>query len=101
VHPQPARVAVDRDNDSWRVEIAARDRVGLLARATPVLLDAECSIQHATATTWGNGTALASFRREVDVATLQPEEFAPAESYESGSAGRDAAPFCSLPQSRL
>jgi Kef-type K+ transport system membrane component KefB len=56
------RVAVEELDNEVRVEIAARDRVGLLARATGVLLDAKLSITHATATTWGDGTALTSFR---------------------------------------
>lgn len=56
------RVVVEPEDDLVRVEVVARDRVGLLARTTGVLLDADCSIQQASATTWGDGTALASYR---------------------------------------
>lgn len=56
------RVEVEEEADGLRVEIAARDRVGLLARATRVLFDADCSIEQASATTWDDGTALASYR---------------------------------------
>jgi [protein-PII] uridylyltransferase len=56
------RILVEQLDDALRVEIAARDRVGLLARSTRVLLEAGCSIDEATATTWGDHTALASYR---------------------------------------
>jgi hypothetical protein len=56
------RVALAREGDMIRVEIVACDRVGLLARTTAVLLDAGCSIEQASAGTWGDGTALASYR---------------------------------------
>ncbi len=56
------RVVVEHEGDALRVEIAARDRVGLLARATRVLFEADCSIEQAWATTWGDGTALSSYR---------------------------------------
>jgi Kef-type K+ transport system membrane component KefB/predicted amino acid-binding ACT domain protein len=56
------RIAVEQLDDALRIEIAARDRVGLLARSTRVLLEAGCSIDEATATTWGDQTALASYR---------------------------------------
>ena len=55
------RVAVARTDDEVRVEVVARDRVGLLARTTRVLFEADCSIEQAWATTWADGTALASY----------------------------------------
>jgi Kef-type K+ transport system membrane component KefB/predicted amino acid-binding ACT domain protein len=55
------RVVVEREDDAVRVEVVARDRVGLLARTTGVLLNSDCSIEQASATTWGDGTALASY----------------------------------------
>ena len=64
--PEPARdevrVVVEREDDEIRVEIVARDRVGLLARTTAVLLDADCSIDQASAGTWSDGVALAAYR---------------------------------------
>jgi Kef-type K+ transport system membrane component KefB/glycine cleavage system regulatory protein len=59
---QDVQVEVEQEADAVRIEIAARDRVGLLARATRVLFDADCSIQQASATTWDDGIALASYR---------------------------------------
>jgi [protein-PII] uridylyltransferase len=59
---QDVRVEVEVQAEAARIEIAARDRVGLLARATRVIFEAECSIQHASATTWDDGIALASYR---------------------------------------
>ncbi len=56
------RVVVEREDELVRVEVVARDRVGLLARTTGMLLAADCSIEQASATTWGDGTALASYR---------------------------------------
>ncbi len=58
------RAAVDNVDDGYRVEITARDRIGLLARTAWVLQDARCSVQQAAAVTWGDGTAVASFRVE-------------------------------------
>jgi Na+:H+ antiporter len=55
------RVSVIEAAGGARVEIVARDRVGLLARATGVLLEANCSVAQALATTWGDGTALACY----------------------------------------
>ncbi len=55
------RVEVDESDDTIRIEVAARDRVGLIARTTRVLFEAGCSIQHAAATTWSDGSALTSY----------------------------------------
>ncbi len=46
----------------FRVEIATRDQIGLIARTARVLLDAQCSVDSALAATWGDGTALTSYR---------------------------------------
>jgi Na+:H+ antiporter len=56
------RVLIDTADDEVGVQVVAHDRVGLLARTTAVLLDAECTIQQASAGTWGDGTAIASYR---------------------------------------
>ena len=61
------RVSVELENDGARVELTAHDRVGLLARATGVLLDAGCSVNVATAATWPDETALASYHIHVPV----------------------------------
>ena len=45
-----------------RVEIACRDRPGLLATVSGVLTDAGLSVQDALIATWGDGAALDSFR---------------------------------------
>lgn len=46
----------------YRIDIVARDRVGLLAADTFVLSEAGLNVLDATAATWGDGCALASFR---------------------------------------
>ena len=65
--PQPgrARVAVDQlegESHEWRVEVASRDRPGLLATVTGVLSDSGLSVQDAVVATWADGGALESFR---------------------------------------
>jgi [protein-PII] uridylyltransferase len=45
----------------WRVEIAAQDRVGLLARETRVLHDHGLDVLDAVAVTWDDGAALTSY----------------------------------------
>jgi [protein-PII] uridylyltransferase len=55
------RVSVIEASSATRVEIVARDRVGLIAHATAALLDANCAVVHALATTWDDGTALACY----------------------------------------
>ncbi len=67
------RVRVDALGEPgvYRVEIAARDRIGLIARTTGVLVSAHCSIESALATTWGDGTALTSYRVR---AAAEPDE---------------------------
>jgi Kef-type K+ transport system membrane component KefB/predicted amino acid-binding ACT domain protein len=56
------RVAIDDTRGGQRVEIAARDRVGLIAVITRVILEAGCTIHEAVVVTWGDGTAFSSYR---------------------------------------
>jgi Kef-type K+ transport system membrane component KefB/predicted amino acid-binding ACT domain protein len=56
------RVEVEEEDGYVRVEVGARDRVGLLARTTQVLFEAHCTIEEAAATTWADGSAVASYR---------------------------------------
>jgi UTP:GlnB (protein PII) uridylyltransferase len=44
------------------VEVATRDRIGLVACITRALAEAGCSVTGATVVTWGDGTALSSYR---------------------------------------
>lgn len=46
---------------TWRVDIVARDRVGLLAAETSALAQAGADVAEATIATWGDRCALASF----------------------------------------
>jgi [protein-PII] uridylyltransferase len=46
----------------WRVEVASRDRPGLLATISGVLTDSGLSVQDALIATWGDGGAVDSFR---------------------------------------
>ncbi len=66
--PDEIRVVVRATGGRARVEVVARDRVGLLARFTQVLSDAGFSVTQAVATTWGDGTALGCY--ELDPADL-------------------------------
>jgi Kef-type K+ transport system membrane component KefB/predicted amino acid-binding ACT domain protein len=62
--PNSVRIGVAASNGSsgpWRVEVATRDRPGLLARETAVLTGQQIDIDDALAVTWGDGCALASF----------------------------------------
>jgi Kef-type K+ transport system membrane component KefB len=68
VEPRPrrgeVRVRVDALTEPgvYRVEIATQDRIGLIARTSGVLVAEHCSIESALAATWGDGTALTSYR---------------------------------------
>jgi Kef-type K+ transport system membrane component KefB len=55
------RVHVERVDDEYRVEVVARDRIGLIACATRALADAGGDVTSALAVTWGDGTALSSY----------------------------------------
>ncbi|HEY3669708.1 MAG TPA: cation:proton antiporter [Acidimicrobiia bacterium] len=66
VEPVPARgdasVAITGlDADGWRIEVASRDRPGLLATITAVLAEFELDVIEATVATWVDGAALDSF----------------------------------------
>ena len=61
----------------WRVEVAARDRPGLLAVVSGVLADHGLDILDAVVATWPDGGALDSFRYgvpQLEPARLTPEE---------------------------
>jgi Na+:H+ antiporter len=61
--PGRARVAVAQlEGKEWRVEVASRDRPGLLATVSGVLSDSGLTVQDAVVATWGDGGALESFR---------------------------------------
>jgi Kef-type K+ transport system membrane component KefB len=51
----------DLDGRGWRVEIAARDEVGLMARETRALAERDLDVLDAVAVTWGDRTSLASY----------------------------------------
>jgi Kef-type K+ transport system membrane component KefB len=55
------RVTVDQVDGEYRVEVAARDRLGLIAHITRALRDAGCSVTRAIVVTWPDGTALSSY----------------------------------------
>jgi [protein-PII] uridylyltransferase len=60
-----ARVAVsplEESDNEWRIEVASRDRPGLLATVSGVLSDAGLSVQDAVVATWADGGALDAFR---------------------------------------
>ncbi|HMF04406.1 MAG TPA: cation:proton antiporter, partial [Acidimicrobiia bacterium] len=58
-----ARVTVaPLDTRMWGVDVASRDRPGLLATISGVLTDAGLSVQDAQIATWGDGGAVDSFR---------------------------------------
>ena len=52
---------VPAEGKSWRVEFAARDRVGLVANETAILAQLGYDVIDATAVTWSDGCAVASF----------------------------------------
>lgn len=70
------RVAVTADAGGRWVEVAARDRHGLLAAVTRVLADLGLDISRAGIATWPDGAALETFRVQdgevPDAAILQP-----------------------------
>ena len=57
----------------WRIEVAARDRQGLLATVSGVVADAGLDILDAAVATWGDGAALDTFL--VQRAGLSPARF--------------------------
>ena len=66
-----------RDGGEWQIEVAARDRPGLLATVSGVLADLGLDILDATVATWPDLAALDSFH--VRRAALQPARFGPEE----------------------
>jgi Kef-type K+ transport system membrane component KefB len=68
-----ARVAIySFKSDEWEIDVASRDRPGLLARVSGVLAEHGLDVLDATVATWGDGGALESFR--VRRATLEPPQ---------------------------
>ncbi len=71
-----ARVAVrPLDGDEWRIEVASRDRPGLLASVAGVLADQGLDVLDAVVATWADGAAIESFR--VRRAALLPPQLPP------------------------
>ncbi|MFM7270514.1 MAG: cation:proton antiporter [Actinomycetes bacterium] len=72
-----ARVAVEAEGTGrWRIEVASRDRAGLLARVSGVLADHGLDVLEATVATWGDGAAIESFlvtRPPLEPPRLDPE----------------------------
>ena len=63
----------------WRIEVAARDRDGLLAKISGVIADHGLDILNAAVATWGDGAALDSFlvrRAQLFPARLEAHELA-------------------------
>ena len=63
----------------WRIEVAARDREGLLAKISGVIADHGLDILNAAVATWGDGAALDSFlvrRAQLFPARLEAHELA-------------------------
>ena len=68
---------VELEQLEWRVEVAARDRPGLLAVISGVLADHGLDILDAVVATWPDGAALDSFRvrrAQLNPARLTPDE---------------------------
>jgi Kef-type K+ transport system membrane component KefB len=79
-HRGTFHVAVHRESGAtpdgeaiWRVEIGARDQLGLLALVTGVLEDAKLDVLDAVLATWADGAALQAFRVRTDVVGLAPD----------------------------
>ncbi len=56
-----AVVAIDGFTDRWRVDIVARDRIGLLARETALFAESGIDVLDAVIATWADRHALGSF----------------------------------------
>ncbi len=74
-----ARVALYESNhpDEWEVDVASRDRPGLLAHVSGVLVEHGLDVHSAVIATWADGAALESFR--VRRAVLEPPRMEPEE----------------------
>jgi Kef-type K+ transport system membrane component KefB len=68
------RVEIEQEGDIARVEVGARDRMGLIARTTLALFESDCAIEQASAATWADGSAVASYRVRASRAP-QPHAF--------------------------
>jgi Kef-type K+ transport system membrane component KefB len=83
-----ARVAVTPiDDDEWRIEVALRDRPGLLAHVSGVLADGGLDVLDAVVATWEDGGAIESFhvrRALLEPAQLEPERLRAARPPEPG-----------------
>jgi Kef-type K+ transport system membrane component KefB len=75
-HRDEARVGVrPLDDGEWGVDVAARDRAGLLARVAGVLAEHGLDILDAVVATWADGGALDSFRvRGTSSRTTPPDD---------------------------
>jgi Kef-type K+ transport system membrane component KefB len=98
-----ARVAVSPlDEDEWRVEVALRDRPGLLAHVSGVLADGGLDVLDAVVATWEDGAALESFlvrRALLEPAQLEPERLRSARPPEPGWLERAIVTALELPLS--
>ena len=82
VEPVPARgdasvALLPLEPGRWRVEVAARDRPGLLATISGVIADFGLDIVDAAVATWADGATLDTFlvqRSELSKAGLEPRE---------------------------
>jgi Kef-type K+ transport system membrane component KefB/predicted amino acid-binding ACT domain protein len=66
VHPRPGRTEVrvrtgPAGDGSWWIDVAARDRLGLLATVTGVLARAGLNVADAVVATWDDGAAIEAF----------------------------------------
>jgi Kef-type K+ transport system membrane component KefB/predicted amino acid-binding ACT domain protein len=102
LHPLPSGAAVrtqvtaDGDTGCYWLDVAARDRHGLLAAVTGALADFQLSIGQATVATWPDGAALESFYVCSDVVPDNAE----LESAVSGALGEELS-SPALPEARI
>jgi Kef-type K+ transport system membrane component KefB/glycine cleavage system regulatory protein len=64
-------VYVDLFDSRARIELVARDRVGLVAHMTHLLADSGCSVVDAVIVTWPDGVAFSSYRARFELAPNQ------------------------------
>ena len=93
MEPRPERREVrlvigTRAGHGLTIDVAARDRTGLLASVTEVFAEHDLDVISAQVATWGDGAALESFVVELRPGTAVPD-------------GRHARPARSRPDSRL
>lgn len=69
------RVGITQESAAvWRVEIGARDQLGLLALVTGVLERAQLDVVDAVLATWGDGAALQAFRVRTGIVGVAPDK---------------------------